>query len=225
MIRMKIAFALRLVDDYSGKDIRKNSFLFSIGERIVHPVEKENGLYIFLEPQEAVTRVHLEGPDYHPCTVQVEKKHLSPEEPVAEVRMYRRPGRGGCEYLEGQLPKEDAPFPRKVCFLREKPTGLTFRDLRRMGEEYWFLFQGFTREDLTGKPCMLENRGEFFPFVIMEKRGINEYRVEPEEKPPEQLEKGGALVRIYRTGTDQNGAYAIPVGPGEGKEAGKVIPL
>ena len=58
MIRMKIAFALRLVDDYSGKDIRKNSFLFSIGERIVHPVEKENGLYIFLEPQEAVTRVH-----------------------------------------------------------------------------------------------------------------------------------------------------------------------
>ena len=59
----------------------------------------------------------------------------------------------------------------------------------------------------------------------MEKRGINEYRVEPEEKPPEQLEKGGAMVRIYRTVTDQNGAYAIPVGPGEGKEAGKVIPL
>ncbi|MEI3526094.1 MAG: hypothetical protein V8Q27_08215 [Eubacteriales bacterium] len=128
MIRMKIAFALRLVDDYSGKDIRKNSFLFSIGERIVHPVEKENGLYIFLEPQEAVTRVHLEGPDYHACTVQVEKKLLSQEEPVAEVRMYRKPGRGGCEYLEGQLPKEDAPFPRKVCFLREKPTGLTFRE-------------------------------------------------------------------------------------------------
>ena len=51
MIRMKIAFALRLVDDYSGKDIRKNSFLFSIGERIVHPVEKENGLYIFLDGQ------------------------------------------------------------------------------------------------------------------------------------------------------------------------------
>ena len=100
MIRMKIAFALRLVDDYSGKDIRKNSFLFSIGERVVHPIEKENGLYIFLEPQEAVTRIHLEGPDYHACTVQVEKKLLSQEEPVAEVRMYRKPGRGGCEYLE-----------------------------------------------------------------------------------------------------------------------------
>lgn len=152
----------RLVDDYSGKDIRKNSFLFFIGERVVHPIEKENGLYIFLEPQEAVTRIHLEGPDYHACTVQVEKKLLSQEEPVAEVRMYRKPGRGGCEYLEGQLPKEDAPFPRKVCFLREKPTGLTFREMRKIGEEYWFLFQGFTREDLTGKPCHTGEQGEAF---------------------------------------------------------------
>lgn len=97
--------------------------------------------------------------------------------------------------------------------------------MRKIGEEYWFLFQGFTREDLTGKPCILENKGKLFSFVIMEKRGINEYRVEPEEEPPEKLKKGEALVRIYRTVTDKDGAYAIPVGPGEGDEAGKVIPL
>ena len=44
MIRVKIAFVLRMVDDYSGQCIRKNRFLFTIGERVVHPVEKEEGL-------------------------------------------------------------------------------------------------------------------------------------------------------------------------------------
>ena len=48
MIRMKIAFVLRLVDDFSGMDIRKTKFVFSIGGRVVHPIEKEEGLFVFI---------------------------------------------------------------------------------------------------------------------------------------------------------------------------------
>lgn len=215
MIRVKIAFVLRMVDDYSGQCIRKNRFLFTIGERVVHPVEKEEGLYVFLELQEAVTRVRLEGPGYHPCTVRIEKKDLDPEEPVADVRLYRKPGvPGSCEYRIGRMP-EGTPFPAAVWVRRSRPTGLSFREYRKIGKEHWFLFQGFPKENLIGKTCVIENKEKLFPFVIMEKRGINEYRVEPEEEPPENLGSGDPLVRIYRSVTDSGGSYAIPVEPGE----------
>ena len=48
MIQMRMAFALRLVDDFTGQCIRKKGFLFSVEGRVIHPVEKDEGLYIFM---------------------------------------------------------------------------------------------------------------------------------------------------------------------------------
>ena len=94
MIQMRMAFALRLVDDFTGQCIRKKGFLFSVEGRVIHPVEKDEGLYLFMEPQESVTRVRIESTDYHSCSVLIEKKQLNPDEPVADVRLYGKPGRG-----------------------------------------------------------------------------------------------------------------------------------
>ena len=93
MIRMKIAFALRLLNDFSGNSIKEKGFTFYINERIVHPVAKEDGIYIFLEPMEASTRVVIEHSNYYPCSVVVQKKLLNPEEPVADVRLYEKAGK------------------------------------------------------------------------------------------------------------------------------------
>ena len=46
MIRMKIAFALRLLNDFSGNSIKEKGFHFYINERIIHPVVKEDGIYV-----------------------------------------------------------------------------------------------------------------------------------------------------------------------------------
>ena len=105
MIQMRMAFALRLVDDFTGQCIRKKGFLFSVEGRVIHPVEKDEGLYLFMEPQESVTRVRIESTDYHSCSVLIEKKQLNPDEPVADVRLYGKPGRGHPyphEYLTGR---------------------------------------------------------------------------------------------------------------------------
>ena len=52
-------------------------------------------------------------------------------------------------------------------------------------------------------------------FIPMEKRGINEYRIEPVGTFPAKLKEGAPITRIYRSVTDGAGAYAIPVDPGE----------
>lgn len=217
MIRLKIAFALRLVDDFSGQCIRGRKFLFFSGGRVVHPVEKDEGLYIFLEPQEKEARIRIEGTGYHSCSVTVQRALLDPEEPVADVRMYERPGREHSRlrgWLTGTIGGA-AAFPAEVYARKSSPTGLTFREYRNIEGEHWVWFQGFTREKLTGKVFSLDSGGKEILFVLSEKRGINEYRMEPVGGPPDEISPGTPLIRVYRSVTDRSGAYSIPVDAGE----------
>ena len=227
MIRMKIAFALRLVDDFSGQCIRKGGILFSSGGKVVHPVEKAEGLYIFLEPQERETRVFIEGPDYHACSVLVQKELLDPEEPVADVRMHLLPGREHSRlrgWLTGSIEaasmktvsmEAEKEFPGEVYAKKSSPTGLAFRECQHVEGGCWASFQGFTKEKLTGRTYVLDDGNLQAPFVIVEKRGINEYRIEPLGISPDKIRAGTPLVRLYRSVTDRRGVYAIPVDAGE----------
>ena len=217
MIRMKIAFVLRMVDDYSGQCIQKKKFRFSVGGRVVHPIEKEEGLYVFLEPQEDEVRVWIEGTDYHSCSVCIQKKLLNPEEPIADVRLYGKAGKGfpySCGWLTGAMEKKNIQFPAEVYAKRSRPTGLVLKECRQIEGEYWLFFQGFTKENLIGKPYMLGSDKQAVSFILAEKRGINEYRIEIETMPP-KWKTGTPLERIYRSVTDAYGAYAIPVDNGE----------
>lgn len=218
MIQMRMAFALRLVDDFTGQCIRKKGFLFTVEGRVIHPVEKDEGLYLFMEPQESVTRVRIESTDYHSCSVLIEKKQLNPDEPVADVRLYGKPGRGHPyphEYLTGKIESSRTAFPAEVYAARTRPTGLIFREYRKGPDGEWIFFQGFTKENLIGKPFMAGSGSETARFIPMEKRGINEYRIEPVGTFPAKLKEGAPITRIYRSVTDGAGAYAIPVDPGE----------
>lgn len=218
MIQIRIAFALRLVDDFTGQCIRKKGFLFSVEGRVVHPVEKDEGLYLFMEPQEAITKVQIESTDYHSCSVRIEKKLLNPEEPIADVRLYGKPGRGHAyphEFLTGKVEGKKTAFPAEVYAVRTRPTGLVFREYRKGPDGEWIFFQGFTKENLIGKPFMAGSGKEAARFIPMEKRGINEYRIEPVGTFPAKLKEGTPVTRIYRSVTDGAGAYAIPVDPGE----------
>lgn len=228
MIRMRIAFVLRLVDDYSGQCIRKKKFRFVIGGRVVHPVEKDEGLYVFLEPQEKQTRVWIEGTDYHPCSVQIKKQLLNPQEPVADVRLYGLPGKSfPYEYgiLEGSLAGTKGCFPVQIYAKRPGATGLTFREYRNIEGSHWAFFQGFTKEKLLGKPYVLGSGENAVTFVLTEKKGINEYRMELDGKPPDKIKAGTPLERIYRSVTDSNGAYSVLVEAGEESSIKEVMVL
>ena len=157
MIQIRIAFVLRLVDDFTGACIKRKSFRFWTDEKILHPVQKEEGLYVFLEPLEHPARITIEGTDYYPCTVEVDKHILDPEEPIADIRLYGRSGKvysGGREYRTGVLNIKGQELPAEVYIRREKPTGLMYREYRKLENSHWILFQGFTKEDLIGKTAI-----------------------------------------------------------------------
>ena len=217
MIRMKIAFALRMINDFSGRWIKEKGFSFYIGERCVHPVEKEEGLYIFLEPQETETRVMIESPGYYPCSVLIEKRMLNPQEPIVEVRLYEKAGKQfapGVGLLSGRI-QAKKQFPVEVYAKKSSTVSVTFKEYRNIEGEHWIWFSGFTKENLLGKTWLIDDAKNPLLVILQEKRGINEYRAEIISGEPEKIRSGTTVSRIYRSVTDRQGAYAIPVESGE----------
>lgn len=217
MIRMKIAFVLRLVDDFSGNSIQDKGFAFYINDRIVHPVDKGDGLYVFLEPQEACTRVLIESIDYHTCAVLIDKKELNPGEPVADVRLYAKAGKQNYRavgVLTGTYQKK-AEFPVEIYAKKSNALGLVVKEYRNIEGEHWILFSGFTKEKILGKTWLLDDAKNPVLVILQEKRGINEYRAEIINGKPEKIKSGTPICRAYRSVTDRYGGYAILVESGE----------
>ena len=44
-MKTRVAFVLKLLDDYSGKVIRKEAFLFYADGELLHPIVKDEGMY------------------------------------------------------------------------------------------------------------------------------------------------------------------------------------
>lgn len=217
MIRMKIAFVLRLINDFSGKCIREHGFTFLVNGRVVHPVIKEEGSYVFLEPMEKVTRLVIESPLYHSCSVSIDQSVLDPKEPIAEVRLYERAGKQiskTAAFLEG-IYQNSSRYPVEVYAIKSSPLGLQVKEYRRIEDGHWIIFSGFTKETLLGKTWILDDPDNPVLMILQEKRGINEYRAELIRGEPEKIRSGTPISRAYRSVTDRFGAYAIPVESGE----------
>lgn len=217
MIRMKIAFVLRLINDFSGNCIKEKGFTFIINQRVVHPIVKEEGLYVFLEPMEACTKVMIENPFYHSCKVMVEKKSLNPEEPVADVRLYEKAGKliSKAVGIYAGVYDKSKVFPLEIYAKKSSSLGLTVREYRNIEGEHWIVFSGFTKEQILGKTWLVDDSQDPVVVILQEKRGINEYRAEIISGEPEKIRSGTPICRIYRSVTDRFGAYAIPVESGE----------
>lgn len=224
MITTKVAFVLQLTDDFSGKVISRKKFMFQKNGQLLKPVEKEEGLYVFLEPMGDTEWILITGADYYPYMVKVEKETLDRQNPILNVRMYGRPGGSfpyRCSLLEGKAEGKDLPV--EVCGKKKKSTGISLKEIRTVDGEQHLIVHGFTKEQLIGKTFAMSSKKDTEVFVITEKVGMNEYKIEgaltgkyPDKTP---------IDRVYRSVTDENGNYAIPVEVGEQEQISEVIIL
>ena len=226
MITIKIAFVLRLVDDFSGKTIVNKKFVFRKEGRLVKPIQKEEGLYVFLEPMNDVEQIEIEGPEYHTCVIEVTKAKLDKKCPILNVRLYGKKG-GKFSYtyslVEGTLKREKEICQTQVCVKKESGIGISFKEIKIIEGRQHLVAYGFTKENILGKTFGLSSGNKMEVFVITDKIGINEYVIEGEltGKYPDRA----PVQRIYRSVTDANGRYAIPVPEGELEQLSDVIML
>lgn len=226
MIAKRVAFVLRLIDDFNGIIIQRQKFTFEIDGFGVKPIEKEEGLFVFAEPIKENVEVQIISGYYHACTIKVEKGTLDEKEPVAEVRLFRKPGIAYSpviSYLSGRIEDKNVTHPVHVCVKSSKSTGLTFKEIREEEDGMYLICNGFTKEITEGKTFCMTNNDKTDIFVIYEKKGVNGYKIK--ERIAGNYDPGTPIERIYRSITDGKGNYSIPVNADEQDKITEVLIL
>ena len=225
-MKTKVAFVLRLLDDYSGKVIQKEAFLFYKDETLLHPVVKDEGLYVFLQPHPDISELKIVSSSYFEQIVTIDQTKLDPQNPVLDIRLFIKCGKPhpySCEWYTGSLKDKKHSYPAVVCAKRAKPTGLSLKSVREENSRKYLTFSGFTQENLVEKTFMLGEKSKADVFIIKEKCGINEYCVEGNFT--RKHDAGEKLHRTYRSVTDEKGGFAIPVESREEEFISEVIVL
>ena len=60
-MKAKVAFVLRLFDDYSGNVIQREVFQFLNDQNLIKPIVKDEGMFVFLEPLPEVLTLKIVG--------------------------------------------------------------------------------------------------------------------------------------------------------------------
>lgn len=215
MIGHKLSFALRLIDDFSGKKIEKKMCMFKVDGRLVSTIYKEEGLYLFLEPITHPCRLEIEAQDYFPGVVLINQSELDPAYPVVDVRLYHKPGGTfpyRCSLCCGkvELPEKGKSF--MVYGVSSVDSGYMLKAVKDMDTTTVIELTGYHKEKLPGRVFGLGKGKDLEVFVITEKSGMNDYLLS--SKLQKSHPKGEKLLRVYRTYTDGNGNYVLPVAEG-----------
>lgn len=215
MIRHKLSFALRLIDDFTGKKLGKSTCTFTVDGRLVSAIYKEEGFYLFLEPMEHPCYMQIEVNDYFPGMVLINQKDLDPSYPVVEVRLYHKPGGQfpyRCSLCCGRIEPPKAGEPFMVYGVSGADSGYALKAVREADNGTILELSGYHKEKLAGRVFGLGSGKDLEVFVILEKGGINDYLISGKLKKSHK--KGDKLLRVYRTYADGDGNYVLPVAEG-----------
>lgn len=218
MISIKVSFVLQLVDDFDGKSLTNAGVSFYEGERVLKPIRKSDGMYVFTDEFREISTIRIECVGYHDKEITLDLNKIDRINPLVVVRLYGRPG-GSFAYRYdlccGTMKvKKGIELPLEVYATKKKQLNLFFKAYREEDGKKIITFQGFCMEPLIGLTFALGEGKETTLFYIKEKIGSNEYCICPIEKESVQIKTGSALFRIYRSVTDKNGNYSIPVDEG-----------
>lgn len=211
----KLSFALRLIDDFTGRKIGRTSCIFKTDERFIPTIYKEEGVYLFLEPMECPCTVQIEAQDYFPGMVLIDRRDLDPKYPVVDVRLYHKPGGQfpyRCSLCCGRIEPPQPGKPFMVYGISSVDSGYALKAVKDMDDASVIELTGYNKEKLPGRVFGLGNKKDLEVFVITEKTGINDYAISGKLKKNHQ--KGDRLFRIYRTYADGDGNYVLPVAEG-----------
>jgi hypothetical protein len=200
MFDFKVGFALLLYDEFDGAPINDENVLFRHEGRIVTPLRKREGFYVFRDFGEAQTELEISRPHYRKKIKRIVKSDLEPGNPVMHTRLHRaHPGNfADNEWLCGNCP----PNSEVIAFSRDK------RKVKKHGEDSLAILGG-TAAALIGRRFAFDTKsGETFLLIRMTAPGIyltgKNIHVSSSEAP-------GNIVRVYRSKSGPDGRYHIPV--------------
>jgi len=198
-----IDFALLLYDDFDGTPIRDANIIFRHEGRIVTPLRKREGFYVFCNLSGSEPELEINRPHYHRKLKRIIKNRLDPGNPVVSIRLIRKyPGNfSDCDWLHGTGPPGGG-----VCAVSSVEIPIR----QQTGDDGACLLSilGSTAARLVGKRFAVDAKsGETFLITRMTAPGM--YLVQGAF--PTAPKAARHMMRAYLSRIGSDGCWQIPV--------------
>ena len=208
MLDFKVDFALLLYDEFDGSAISDSNVVFRHEGKIITPLRKGDGFYVFCGIDRPEIEIAINRPHYHRKLKRVIKTRLDPGYPVVSVRLTREyPGNfSDCQWLHGTGP----PNSEVLAFWEDERLRLQSADEATSK----LTIPRYVTGGLVGRRFTMSMKsGETFILTRMTAPGI--YLAD--RKLPAPLSSGQPIIRAYRSVSGADGSYHIPIEHGAGK--------
>jgi hypothetical protein len=208
------------MDDHSGLIIRKHKFRFELDGAVVRPIEKEEGYFVFLEPVPEYAELKITSGTYHTSTIRIVKETTDKQIALHEVRLYVKPGGrycGGSSFHNGKIESQGPVFPIVVGVKSSKSTNLLFSKICEKEDKSYLSCKELLNNTMhvlsVGKTYCITTKKQTDILIILKRTDTHEYLIEGNISPDHS--PGTPIERIYRSITDENGYYSIPLSADE----------
>lgn len=202
-IHFKLSLILRLVDTTTGKKVKERPVIFKVKDQILPFQQKEEGVYILLNHEEADLMLDISVPGYLPMQTTVCFAQLPTKLPEVEVPLIPETGRNRfIDYLTVEGKKPGITSVTAVSFRDPHGAVIGYQPRRQSLKLYYA--KAFEEQSYA---VLHEQAQEFEEFRVDKKLNDFEIRlISPLQKECEPKEKVG---RIIRGKVDPDGHYLL----------------
>jgi hypothetical protein len=199
----KIDFALLLHDEFDGAPINDAGVIFRHEGRVLTPIRKSEGFYVFCGLGLLETELEISRPRYLKKTKRIYKNRLDPGNPVEYIRLMREGNFSDCEWLHTSSPPNSKVFA--VSGVKTQ--------IKQHGEEKNLLsIPGGTAAMLVGRRFVADVKsGDTFLITRMVTPGV--YLTSRDI--PASGSAARHIARVYLSQSDSDGRCRIPVEHGQ----------
>jgi hypothetical protein len=201
----KIDFALLLYDEFDGSPISDANILFRHEGRILPPIRKSDGFYVFCGLGIPEIELEISRPHYRKKTKRIYTNRLDPGNPVEHIRLMREgPGNfSDCQWLHTSCPPNSKVFA--VC-------GVEMQIKQQENDKRLLVIPGSTAAMLVGRRFVPDvKNGETFIITQMVTPGV--YLTSRDI--PVLSKAARHIARVYLSESDSDGSCRIPVEHGQ----------
>ncbi len=205
MVKINVCFVVRLIDDYTAKNITGSVVGFTVAGKRLKYIKKPEGHYVFtgdIPPEDLlITTTH-----YKDRVLPYSMIENGGEAPVIVVRLFRKAGIYflDCDWITGEgTAKRLAYIPTKEV------AGLSFKKSEQIDGKTIIHLGGYSTEQLIGNCYCIGEEKERSIFYIIGRDPGGGYEITSPTFQSQQ--SGGRLNRVHSDISDINGKFTIPV--------------
>ncbi len=208
MVKIEISFVLRLVDDFSGKNITGSVLGFYVRGKRLNTVRKPEGHYVFTGCEKSED-ILIETTHYKSRVLPYEFIENGGDAPIIIVRLYRKPGAYflDCDWINGTGP------PGKLTYaLSGEVAGLSLTGFKTEDKKMRLYLGGYSTEKLIGNCYAVGDKDKRYIFYIIGRDPGGGYLISsPDLKSLQSQRSGQRITRVFSDISDINGKFTIAV--------------